>query len=131
MEMKASHNAEGSYGFEIKGFKPCIIDVRPMIKDLIEDMKKGTDVAVISGIFHNTLVGIVSGVLRMARRETSIKRVVLSGGCFQNSLLLRKVVSRLSLEGFGVFVHSVVPPSDGSISLGQALIASRRGQSGG
>lgn len=126
MEMKASHNAEGSYGFEIKGFKPCIIDVRPMIEGLIGDIKNGTDLPVMAGKFHNTIVKIILELSRIARKETSLKKVVLSGGCFQNSLLLRKAVSRLKAGGFDVFTHRVVPTNDGGVSLGQALIASSR-----
>lgn len=123
MEMVASHDAEGSYGFEIKGVNPCLIDVTPMIRYVVEDMKKRKNIADIAGRFHNTLVEIILEVSRMARRKASIKRVVLSGGCFHNALLLRKAASRLESVGFDVFTHRIVPPNDGGISLGQALVA--------
>lgn len=124
MERVASANVSGSYGFEIKGFNPYIIDVKPMIKEVVEDASKGKAISDIAGAFHNTIADIILAVSKNARRDKSIDRVILTGGCFQNALLLGKAVPRLADNGFHVFTHRVVPPNDGGICIGQALIAS-------
>ncbi|MBI5287141.1 MAG: carbamoyltransferase HypF, partial [Deltaproteobacteria bacterium] len=126
LEMIASPDVDACYGSEIKGGHPYIIDVRPMIRDLIADMKNNVELSVITGKFHNTIAEIMSVISKMAMQETSIQRVVLSGGCLQNTILLKRAVSRLEGNGFNVFTHRIVPPNDGGISLGQALIASSK-----
>jgi hydrogenase maturation protein HypF len=59
----------------------------------------------------------------MISRETGLKQVALSGGVFQNRLLLRLTVEHLERAGFKVLTHHLVPSNDGGISLGQAVIA--------
>ena len=56
-------------------------------------------------------------------RETGLNRVVLSGGVFQNSILLTGLIQTLAEKNFQVFTHKLVPPNDGGISLGQAMVA--------
>ena len=60
---------------------------------------------------------------RRLSRETGIRKVALSGGVFQNRLLLRLVATALEEAGFEVLTHSEVPANDGGISLGQAVVA--------
>jgi hydrogenase maturation protein HypF len=74
--------------------------------------------------FHNTVARMISEVCHSIADETGISRVALSGGVFQNRLLLRRAVGLLESSGFQVFTHRQVPCNDGGISLGQAVIAS-------
>jgi hydrogenase maturation protein HypF len=84
----------------------------------------------ISACFHNTLSDAIVEVCCRIRKSDGVDRVCLSGGVFQNHLLLGLTATQLRRLGFGVFLHAMVPPNDGGISLGQAVIANellRRG----
>lgn len=97
--------------------QPIIVDWEPMIRGILDDISRQMPVAIISAIFHNTL----SEAAVQIARKTGEKRVVLSGGCFQNRYLTEKTVARLTDAGFAVYWHQRVPPNDGGISLGQAM----------
>ncbi|MFI5144123.1 MAG: carbamoyltransferase HypF, partial [Ignavibacteria bacterium] len=93
-----------------------IADWEPMIKEILKESKKGKPgKAIISAKFHNTLAGMI---VSMAKKIGE-KKVVLSGGCFQNKYLLEKTISQLQKKGFKVYWHQRVPTNDGGISLGQ------------
>ena len=77
----------------------------------------------ISMRFHNTVATITRDVCLKIREQSGLSTVALSGGCFQNRLLLSKVMSLLRQSGFKVLTHRQVPSNDGGISLGQAVIA--------
>jgi hydrogenase maturation protein HypF len=91
------------------------LDWIPMIREIIQDLVAGVELAQISAKFHNTMTEMI---LSVAER-TGEKRVVLSGGCFQNRYLTERTVSRLKEEGFLPYWHQRIPPNDGGISLGQ------------
>jgi hydrogenase maturation protein HypF len=78
---------------------------------------------VIAARFHNGLALMVRDVCLRLREETGLDEVALSGGVFQNVTLLGKVVPILREGGFTVYTHHLVPPNDGGISLGQAVVA--------
>jgi hydrogenase maturation protein HypF len=99
-----------------------ILDWPAMIEAVLEDVKKAVPVGVISARFHNALV---AGIVAVARRIGQ-KRVVLSGGCFQNRYLTERAVRRLQAEGFWPYWHQRVPPNDGGIALGQVVAAWRQ-----
>ncbi|MCK5226925.1 MAG: carbamoyltransferase HypF, partial [Desulfobulbaceae bacterium] len=80
-----------------------------------------TDVA--AARFHNTLTEIICAVCLKIRALSRQRRVVLSGGVFQNRRLLEAVYTRLGAEGFDVFMHQAIPTNDGGISLGQIAVA--------
>jgi hydrogenase maturation protein HypF len=63
------------------------------------------------------------GVACRVRETTGIGQVCLSGGCFQNALLLQRIVAGLGAQGFDVFTQRAVPCNDGGVSLGQAAVA--------
>ena len=102
------------------------ISVRQMISAIVEDMAKGKDPSCISGAFHRTVAKIVLEVCQMLREDSGINQVALSGGVFQNRLLLGLALDLLENNGFRVYIHSKVPTNDGGISLGQAAIALRK-----
>ena len=65
---------------------------------------------------------LAKGVAQMAMAKSDgIKTAALSGGCYQNKLLTRLTEQELTENGFNVLLHSMVPPNDGGIALGQAL----------
>lgn len=95
------------------------LDFRPLLDAVLHDRRRGRDVCEVARAFH---CGIAHGVLA-AVRATGIVTVVLSGGVFQNAVLLEDVKSLLEPEGFRIWTNRAVPPNDGGISLGQAAIA--------
>ena len=99
------------------------IDVRKMILGIVNDLKNQTVKNKISAKFHNTLAKIILDICKKLKKETKINKVALSGGVFQNSVLLEKAVKLLKNAGFEVFTNSQVPSNDGGISLGQSWIA--------
>ncbi|MCM8821179.1 MAG: carbamoyltransferase HypF, partial [Candidatus Omnitrophica bacterium] len=100
-----------------------IIDTVPLIQGIVDDIKRGRSAGKISYRFHKTISGIVTEICKRIKEEKNIKRVALSGGVFQNNLLLNMVWSQLKQNGFSVFCHHNIPTNDGGISAGQAVIA--------
>jgi hydrogenase maturation protein HypF len=109
------------YPFELSNGVPQIIDWAPMIGEILVDLQKGVSQGAIAAKFHNTLAEMIIEVARQA----VIPKVVLTGGCFQNSYLLEQAVQRLSQAGFKPYWHQRVPPNDGGIALGQIAAAAR------
>ena len=99
------------------------LDMRPMIEEIVRDLSRGVSVGLISARFHNTVAAAIVEVCRQIRQQEQLTRVCLSGGVFQNVYLLKRTVRDLDKDGFQVFLHALVPPNDGGISLGQAAIA--------
>jgi hydrogenase maturation protein HypF len=94
-----------------------------MLSAVVEDLHQDVSKGMISVKFHNTVARMINEMCRLIADATGIEQVALSGGVFQNRLLLRKTVSLLESNGFRVFTHGQVPCNDGGISLGQAVIA--------
>src|SRR5262249_9672559 len=126
LEMTACDGVEDIYPFVIEPSEPWQIDVRPMIEGIVRDLKHRLRPAVIAATFHNTLATIIVEVCRRLRVSEGLRRVCLSGGVFHNVLLLARTVSGLRRRGFEVYRHHQVPPNDGGIALGQAIIANAR-----
>jgi hydrogenase maturation protein HypF len=111
------------YDVEIDGdgrSAPLVVNWTLMVRQLLEDVRRGLALNEISARFHGFLVECI---VRVATR-LGATRVVLTGGCFQNKYLTEKAVRRLSEEGLIPYWHQRVPPNDGGISLGQAVAAS-------
>jgi hydrogenase maturation protein HypF len=89
----------------------------------MEDLASGLPAGVIAARFHRSVAEMVARTCETLRRETGIDRVALSGGVFQNRLLLGLSVDLLESRGLKVLLHRQVPCNDGGISLGQAVIA--------
>jgi hydrogenase maturation protein HypF len=123
LEAAAFEGVDGAYPFDIVETEPWQIDMRPAVAALVRELLGGTAVGVIAAKFHNTLVSVITEICRRLRSAEGLNRVCLSGGTFQNMYLLERTVPRLRQCGFEVFVNSKVPPNDGGISLGQAVIA--------
>jgi hydrogenase maturation protein HypF len=94
------------------------------IMEVIKDLQRQR-ISVISAKFHNTVARVILEVSKKIRDETSLTRVILSGGVFQNKYLLEKSVALLNRNKFKVYSNNLVPANDGGISLGQLVIASK------
>ncbi len=102
--------------------KEYLLCTRPLIRDVVHALQDGADLKIISNRFHRTLVEWIVKIANLARRDTGLKQVVLSGGVFQNEILLAAVIPALARKGFEVFAHARVPTNDGGLALGQAMI---------
>ena len=126
LEIKAAIGVDAVYAFDILETEPWQIDMRPAIQAIARDVMAARPCAYISAAFHNTVAAVVVEVCRRLRLHEKIERVCLTGGTFQNSYLLEKAVGGLRAQGFEVILHAQVPPNDGGIALGQAIIANRK-----
>lgn len=102
------------------------LDFRPTIRAIGESVRGAVPPADIARRFHSTLAVATAAVCELIREASGVSRVVLSGGSFQNRLLAEGVCDELSKRGFSVFTHRLVPPNDGGLALGQAVIAGLR-----
>ncbi len=102
---------------------PLVIDTRPLIAEVAAEARRGCAAGLIGRRFHSTLVEIVAQVCARLAAASGLATVALSGGVFLNALLTGELVARLQRDGFRVYRHRRVPPSDGGLSLGQLAIA--------
>ena len=98
---------------------PLVVDWRPLLEAVLDDLRRGVSHGVISARFHNGLVRAAVEVAGVVGEE----RVALSGGCFQNRLLTERLAGALQKAGHTVLLHAQVPPNDGGVSLGQIVVA--------
>ena len=96
-----------------------------LVKELAERKLAGENSNQLALHFHRRLAGMIVSACEKAREETGINTVALSGGVYQNKLLLDYSVTMLEERGFHVLRHHLLPPNDGGISLGQAVAAMR------
>ncbi|MBG0860954.1 MAG: carbamoyltransferase HypF, partial [Bacteroidales bacterium] len=120
LESAADEKTDDFYRFEINDTVVFSETINEILGDLPD--KK---IPVISAKFHNTIARVILMVSIKIREETSLNKVVLSGGVFQNKYLLEKAVILLRRNRFKVFTNHLVPSNDGGISLGQLVIASK------
>ena len=100
-----------------------VVKLGELFSMIVQDVKNQIPVPIISLKFHNTVAQIIAGMCKLIERETGITQVALSGGVFQNRLLLKLTTTALQRDDFSVLTHHLVPCNDGGISLGQAVIA--------
>jgi len=115
LEFAADNNELGSYSFKITDDKKLVIEWDPFVKDIIDDTRNKITPSIISAKFHNTLANIILAVAEKFGR----KKIILSGGCFQNAFLTERTIDLLQSKDFKVYWHQRVPPNDGGIALGQ------------
>jgi hydrogenase maturation protein HypF len=120
-------SSDDAYDFTLSpGPDSAIISTRPMFEALVEDVCQRRPLAEISLKFHNGLVKLFVEIAERLRERTSLYRVCLSGGTFNNLYLTTQLVSRLAENGFEVFTQNEVPAGDGGLSLGQAMVAAHQ-----
>jgi hydrogenase maturation protein HypF len=115
-----------TYPFTINEGRPAQLDVRPMIRAIVQDIQAGISPPQIAGRFHTTIAELLATTSEQVRQQYSLNQVALSGGVFQNRLLLESLLARLEKRGFVVYTNHLVPPNDGGLSLGQAAVAAAR-----
>jgi hydrogenase maturation protein HypF len=120
LAVDAALPVEDAYAFDIQNGE---LDFRETIRNIVRDRNRPE---LLSGRFHNTLARAITEVCSRIAASEGIRRVCLSGGTFQNFHLLGRTVDLLRKEGLEVYIHSRVPPNDGGLSLGQAVIANCR-----
>jgi hydrogenase maturation protein HypF len=131
LEMLADPAATSAYPFALKFEAGLLVfDPRLLIRALVHATAAGEPVAACAGRFHGTLAEMVRQVCLVLRARRSLDTVALSGGVFQNALLTTLVRERLQRAGFTVLTHSLVPPNDGGLALGQAVVAGQLMQQG-
>jgi len=124
LEAVADINIYKTYPFDIKEEKGIrVVSFDGAIKAIVEDIADDIPASEISGRFHRTIADVILTVCRLLVKENNINRVALSGGVFQNRLLLEQTIKVLEAEGMTVLIHHDVPANDGGIALGQAVIA--------
>lgn len=107
---------------------PLVLDWEPMIAEIVRAQKDGIPVPEIAAKFHNTLAAALAEMALRYEHTTGQRRVVLSGGCFQNTMLLEKSIAALQNAGLNPFWHQRIPPNDGGICAGQVAVALARWQ---
>jgi hydrogenase maturation protein HypF len=127
LEQAASSSATREYPFDLDMLDGrLVLDTRPIVAAVVKDLVKGRVPGEVAGRFHRTLAAAILEVCRAIRGGTGLSRVCLSGGVFQNDLLLSDVASRLETCDFEVYVPRQAPVGDGGIALGQVLVAHAR-----
>ena len=106
---------------ELNGRK--ILPTDELTAQLLEERLAGEDPEVLAYMFHDALAAMAARACIEASRQTGIRTAALSGGCYQNTLLLELTQKRLEEAGLQVLIHRLVPPNDGGIALGQAVVA--------
>ena len=126
LEMAADESETGAYPWPLATpppDAPWAIDPAPLVRAVVDDLLAGVGVARIAARVHNTLAQAASDVCCHLREITGVHEVALSGGVWQNMLLLERTLERLRAAGFTVYIHRLTPPNDGGLSLGQAVVA--------
>ena len=118
----------GSYRAGIEAGEPFRVRGADLIAAIADDLGNGVAREVIAARFHDAVATLISDGCLLLRERHGLGTVALSGGVFQNLLLLHGATARLQSHGFRVLVHSRVPCNDGGISLGQAVVAAAAGR---
>jgi hydrogenase maturation protein HypF len=109
---------------------PAYIEPRPMWQALLDDLQQGTPTGLIAARFHKGLARVIVRMIEVLSQpengRPAVNTVALSGGVFQNRILLEQVVMRLENSGFRVLTHRQVAANDGGLALGQAVVAAAR-----
>jgi hydrogenase maturation protein HypF len=121
LEFVIQEDVHATYPFRITDNSPFIVDWEPMILQILIDLQKDLSPGYISARFHNTLIEVILAIAQ----KIGERKVLLTGGCFQNRYLVERSVQRLSEKGFRPYWHQRIPPNDGGIALGQVVAAGR------
>ncbi|QRP45725.1 carbamoyltransferase HypF [Amycolatopsis sp. FDAARGOS 1241] len=138
LDVRDTINYEGQAAVELEQLAdptettayPCAVDTVvagvDLIRAVVEDLGRNTPRPIVAARFHNGLADAITSTCARLRDTTGLTTVALSGGVFQNLLLLDRTAETLARTGFRVLTHSRVPTNDGGISLGQVAVAASR-----
>lgn len=122
IELEACIDTEerGAYIFDFRGDE---LDPVNVFHELIQDLREGKSKGILAAKFHHGLVGAVLDICRRVTSERGITDVALSGGVWQNMVLLSRTTKALRSAGFNVLLHRKVPANDGGLAFGQVVVA--------
>jgi hydrogenase maturation protein HypF len=124
LEMLADERPVEGYSFGLDAsLQPLVVNTEGIIRGVVADLLNGAPASLMAAKFHATLVEVIRSVCGHIRQLTKLRQVALSGGVFQNTLLLTGVIAGLQHDGFTVYSHHLAPPNDGGLCLGQAAVA--------
>ncbi|MAT98126.1 MAG: carbamoyltransferase HypF [Anaerolineaceae bacterium] len=119
LEVVAAPDVTEQYQFDLSG---DLFDAAPIFAAIVKDLQAGLATAVIAAKFHNAVADLIVRLSLQMRKQHGLNQVALSGGVFQNVTLLETAVRQLHHHNFTIFTHRLVPPNDGGLALGQAVI---------
>jgi hydrogenase maturation protein HypF len=105
-----------------------IVCLKDLLYAIIQDVRENESAGLIGARFHKTIASMAVDISKRARTKTDLNEVALSGGVWQNEILLDLVRFGLQQEGFIVYFHKQVPTNDGGLALGQAVVANFQGK---
>jgi hydrogenase maturation protein HypF len=120
-EVLTDADEQGAYQFVVRSAGR--VNAESLLRAVVADVRSGVPTPIISARFHNGLAAMVRSVCEAIRGERGLNEVALSGGVWQNVTLLTKTLHQLRSADFTVYIHHLVPPNDGGLALGQAVIA--------
>jgi len=126
MELEAMAEEVGAGGGLLPyeyGLADGVIDVRPVVRGIVQDLDRGVHRGEIAARFHETVAVFTTEACRRLHEQGGPREVVLSGGVMQNARLVARLLELLESTGLRPHIHREVPPNDGGLSLGQAVIA--------
>ena len=103
-----------------------IIKFNEIIIGIVNDIRNKVTKDIISAKFHNTVVEFTIDMAKRMREKTKVNKVILTGGVFQNEILLDRTIVKLIENNFEVITHAIIPCNDSGISLGQLAIANEK-----
>ncbi|MBM4274338.1 MAG: carbamoyltransferase HypF [Deltaproteobacteria bacterium] len=131
LEMAAAEGEEGWYPAPLHADGSLLVlDTVALFKETVGDYLSGAAPPRAAARFHNSLARLLAQACAAIKDRTGLETVALSGGVFQNALLLTRLYDLLSEQGFEILTHTRTPPNDGGISLGQAAVAAARLEKG-
>ena len=123
-EALIDNDVQDFYSFDLTASDIIAINWKKLICEVAKDVSAEVSISIISAKFHNAVARLILELSLKLRERFSLNKIALSGGCFQNVGLLQKAISLLIEDEFEIFTHRKVPPNDGGLALGQAVIAS-------
>jgi hydrogenase maturation protein HypF len=131
LEMAADETEDGFYPATVEEAPDALVlDTLAIFRAVVRDRLAGVPADVIAARFHNSLVRLLADACDLIRERTGLNLVALSGGVMQNALLFTRLHRALAALGFEVLTHTLTPPNDGCISLGQVAVAAARLEKG-
>jgi hydrogenase maturation protein HypF len=126
LELAADGPVSRGYPFRLRPEgEGWVVETRETVAGVVEDLLAGREIGEISSKFHRTMAEVVAASCERIRETGGVSAVALSGGTFQNLLLMEQVVELLAGKGFAVYQHRRVPTNDGGLALGQAVLADK------
>ena len=123
LEAACDPRERGAYPLPVVDAAAIVLDARATIAAIVEDLARGAAAGVVAARFHAALADATARACALAASRSGLDTVVLSGGAFQNRVLLERTSAQLAAAGLRVLIPRRLPPNDGGIAFGQAAVA--------